>query len=385
MPMASAPSRESSSPDSPTRTPAAISHGPPAAAGTTRGRGDEQPERGRGDRRQPGQRAGERVGRRQPAAHQRALGAGAAVPPRPRGQVLVPAQHPRLPPPVRSRDRPTAGTVGGCSPASPPPAGGSSSSLVAARGRRGAAALAAVLVSRPRPPAAEPVPRTGPGRCCSCPATAARPASLRPLADRLDARGRDATVVAAARRRHRRPRGRPPTRSASAVDAALARTGADERRRRRLLRRRRGRPAVGGRRRRRRRPPGGDARLAAPRHVAGRPGRRRSRREQCPVGCRQLATGSDLLRRLNAGDETPEGPTWVSIWTDAGPDRHPAGLRPPRRRAEPAGAVGVRRGAGRRTASCRATRSSRRWCSPSSPPGSRSRSARGRLRPASAG
>jgi triacylglycerol lipase len=36
---------------------------------------------------------------------------------------------------------------------------------------------------------------------------------------------------------------------------------------------------------------------------------------ECPAGCRQLATGSDLLRRLNAGDETPAGPTWVSIWT----------------------------------------------------------------------
>lgn len=38
--------------------------------------------------------------------------------------------------------------------------------------------------------------------------------------------------------------------------------------------------------------------------------------ERCPVGCRQLATGSDVLRELNAGDETPEGPTWVSIWTE---------------------------------------------------------------------
>jgi triacylglycerol lipase len=28
-----------------------------------------------------------------------------------------------------------------------------------------------------------------------------------------------------------------------------------------------------------------------------------------------MATDSDLLTRLNAGDETPEGPTWVSIWT----------------------------------------------------------------------
>jgi triacylglycerol esterase/lipase EstA (alpha/beta hydrolase family) len=35
----------------------------------------------------------------------------------------------------------------------------------------------------------------------------------------------------------------------------------------------------------------------------------------CPAGCQELATGSDLLRRLNAGDETPDGPTWISIWT----------------------------------------------------------------------
>jgi triacylglycerol lipase len=37
----------------------------------------------------------------------------------------------------------------------------------------------------------------------------------------------------------------------------------------------------------------------------------------CPEGCRQLTTGSDLLAQLNAGDETPEGPTWVSVWTAA--------------------------------------------------------------------
>jgi triacylglycerol esterase/lipase EstA (alpha/beta hydrolase family) len=36
---------------------------------------------------------------------------------------------------------------------------------------------------------------------------------------------------------------------------------------------------------------------------------------QCPVGCTQLATDSAVLARLNAGDETPDGPTWVSIWT----------------------------------------------------------------------
>jgi triacylglycerol esterase/lipase EstA (alpha/beta hydrolase family) len=36
---------------------------------------------------------------------------------------------------------------------------------------------------------------------------------------------------------------------------------------------------------------------------------------ECPAGCQDLATDSTLLRRLNAGDETPAGPTWVSFWT----------------------------------------------------------------------
>ncbi|SDX94600.1 Triacylglycerol esterase/lipase EstA, alpha/beta hydrolase fold [Modestobacter sp. DSM 44400] len=38
---------------------------------------------------------------------------------------------------------------------------------------------------------------------------------------------------------------------------------------------------------------------------------------QCPVGCQQLTTDSGLLARLNAGDETPAGPTWVSLWSTA--------------------------------------------------------------------
>lgn len=37
--------------------------------------------------------------------------------------------------------------------------------------------------------------------------------------------------------------------------------------------------------------------------------------DACPQACQQLASDSDVLRRLNAEDETPAGPTWVSIWT----------------------------------------------------------------------
>ncbi len=37
--------------------------------------------------------------------------------------------------------------------------------------------------------------------------------------------------------------------------------------------------------------------------------------QQCPLGCQQMTSGSALLAALNRGDETPAGPTWVSIWT----------------------------------------------------------------------
>src|SRR4051794_2268640 len=35
----------------------------------------------------------------------------------------------------------------------------------------------------------------------------------------------------------------------------------------------------------------------------------------CPTACRQLEPDSPLLTRLNAGDETPAGPLWTSVWT----------------------------------------------------------------------
>jgi triacylglycerol esterase/lipase EstA (alpha/beta hydrolase family) len=37
--------------------------------------------------------------------------------------------------------------------------------------------------------------------------------------------------------------------------------------------------------------------------------------DACPEACQQLATDSDLMRELAAGDETPDGPLWVSIWS----------------------------------------------------------------------
>ena len=35
----------------------------------------------------------------------------------------------------------------------------------------------------------------------------------------------------------------------------------------------------------------------------------------CPQACRDVAPDSDVLGRLNRGDESPDGPAWVSIWT----------------------------------------------------------------------
>ena len=37
----------------------------------------------------------------------------------------------------------------------------------------------------------------------------------------------------------------------------------------------------------------------------------------CPTACRQLGPESDLLRALNAHDETPDGPRFISVWSDA--------------------------------------------------------------------
>ncbi len=175
------------------------------------------------------------------------------------------------------------------------------------------AALIALLVSRSSAPAGPPASQERPGPVLLVPGYGGRTASLQLLADRLTATGRDATVVAL-------PGGGTGdlTRSADALDAAadeaLSSTGAQSV------------DVVGY-------SAGGVVArlwvtdgnadvvrrvvtLGSPHHgtalvdlaVDVAPG-------QCQVGCRQLAPGSDVLARLNAGDETPEGPTWVSVWT----------------------------------------------------------------------
>jgi triacylglycerol lipase len=176
-----------------------------------------------------------------------------------------------------------------------------------------AAVLIGTLVSRSTSPAAGPVAQDRPGPVLLVPGYGGTTGSLQSLADVLTAAGRDVTVVAL-------PGDGTGDLHASAdalgaaVDAALARTGkasvdvvgysagglvarlwvADGHTDvvRRVLT------------------------LGSPHHgtsladLAGdvAPG-------SCPVGCQQMASDSDLLARLNRGDETPPGPTWVSIWT----------------------------------------------------------------------
>jgi triacylglycerol esterase/lipase EstA (alpha/beta hydrolase family) len=171
-----------------------------------------------------------------------------------------------------------------------------------------------VLVSRlsAEPPA--PVPQDEPGPVLLVPGYGGSVGSLRNLAARLDAAGRDATVVqvpgdgtgdlAAAA-----------DALGEAADAALARSGASSVD---VV----GYSAGGVVARLWVADGGADVArrvvtLGAPHHgttLADLAGDLAP--ESCPEACLQLTTGSDLLSRLNAGDETPEGPTWVSIWTE---------------------------------------------------------------------
>ena len=80
--------------------------------------------------------------------------------------------------------------------------------------------------------------------------------------------------------------------------------------------------------------------------------------DSCPEACQQLLPDSELLRKLNAGDETPAGPLWVVDLDDRRPGRGAAVVRRPRRRPRLHRPVGLSRDARSPTATCRAPRSS---------------------------
>jgi triacylglycerol lipase len=172
---------------------------------------------------------------------------------------------------------------------------------------------AALLLGRSPHTTGEPVSRDRPGPVLLVPGYGGSRASLQALADRLTAEGRDATVVAV-------PGdgtgdlGDSADALDGAADAALERTGA------------RSVDVVGysagGVVARLWVTEGGAAvarrvvTLGSPHHGTTLADLAASvAPSQCPLGCRQMATGSELIAALNAGDETPEGPTWVSIWT----------------------------------------------------------------------
>ncbi|MGY1679436.1 lipase family alpha/beta hydrolase [Geodermatophilus sp. SYSU D01176] len=174
---------------------------------------------------------------------------------------------------------------------------------------------ATLLLGRPSDAAGrEPVAQDEPGPVLLVPGYGGSTAALQPLADRLAAEGRDATVVAVP------GNGTGDLAAAAGVlgeaaRAALERTGA-------------GSVDVvgysaGGVVARLWAADGGAVvarrivTLGSPHHgtsladLAGS-----AAPDQCPEACRQMTTDSPLLARLNAGDETPEGPAWVSIWTE---------------------------------------------------------------------
>lgn len=160
----------------------------------------------------------------------------------------------------------------------------------------------------------DPVAQDQPGPVLLVPGYGGSTTALEALAARLIADGRDASVVALAGNGTGDLRAQAQV-LAAAADDALTRTGADSVD---VV----GYSAGGVVTRLWLREYGGAAQarrvvtLGSPHHGTTVAGLAESVvPDQCPEACRQLVPGSDLLRALNAGDETPEGPVYVSIWT----------------------------------------------------------------------
>ena len=77
--------------------------------------------------------------------------------------------------------------------------------------------------------------------------------------------------------------------------------------------------------------------LGSPHHGTSQAALGRELAGGCPTACEQLVPDSDLLRRLNAGDETPDGPLWVTVRSELRPGRDAGRLRRAGRRAQRAG------------------------------------------------
>lgn len=162
-------------------------------------------------------------------------------------------------------------------------------------------------------PASEPREERPPGPVLLVPGYGGSTASVQPLADLLAAAGRDATVVPLP------GDGTGDLRVAAealgaAVTEALGRTGADSVD---VI----GYSAGGLVARLWAADGGADVArrvltLGSPHHGTSLAALADNRiPERCPVSCQQMVPESELLAELNAGDETPEGPDWISIWT----------------------------------------------------------------------
>jgi pimeloyl-ACP methyl ester carboxylesterase len=172
-------------------------------------------------------------------------------------------------------------------------------------------AVGGTMAVRLTRPTAAPVPQDQPGPVLLVPGYGGRVESLDPLAAALRAAGRDVRVV---------PRLGDGTGDlnaeaehlAEAAERVLAETGA---------------PSVdvvgysagGVVARLWVRDHGGDGQarrvltLGSPHHGTSQAALGRELAGGCPTACEQLVPDSDLLRRLNAGDETPDGPRWATV------------------------------------------------------------------------
>ena len=176
-------------------------------------------------------------------------------------------------------------------------------------------AVAVAAVVRRASAGVEPVPQDRPGPVLLVPGYGGTGASLAPLADALRAAGREAVVV--------------PAVGDGTGDLSAQAEHLDEVARQVLADS--GAPSVdvvgysagGVVAQLWVREEGGDAlarrvlTLGSPHHGTSQAALGAELAGGCPTACEQLVPGSDLLRRLGAGDETPAGPAWTTVRTTA--------------------------------------------------------------------